>query len=198
MTLQIRARVTVFCGARVGRDPRHASAASALGRGLAERGVSVVYGAGGTGLMGILADAALGAGGEVIGVIPESLATHERLHRGLSATHVVADMHARKALMASLGDAFVALPGGFGTLEELFEVVTWAQLELHRKPAFAVNVARYYAPLATLIDAAVVEGYVTPAEQGAVRLVASVRELFDQLAEPLASARASKLGAGSE
>jgi len=131
--------------------------------------------------MGILADAALAAGGEVVGVIPEALATVELLHPRLTRTHVVADMHARKALMAELADAFVALPGGYGTLEELFEVVTWAQLGLHEKPTFVLDVGDYYAPLAALLDHAVESGYVAPTHRQVVRLLPSVEAVVAAL-----------------
>ncbi len=174
-------RVTVFCGSRTGHDPRHAAAAAALARSLAERGLGLVYGAGSCGLMGILADAALAAGGEVVGVIPEALATVELLHPRLTRTHVVADMHARKALMAELGDAFVALPGGYGTFEELFEVVTWAQLGMHEKPIFVLDVGGYYAPLATLLDHSVESGYIAPTHRETVRLLPSVEALIEAL-----------------
>ncbi len=174
-------RVAVFCGSRTGHDPRHAAAAAALGGALAARGVGVVYGAGGCGLMGILADAALAAGGEVVGVIPEALATVELLHPRLTRTHVVANMHARKALMAELADAFVALPGGYGTLEELFEVVTWAQLGLHERPTFWLDVGDYYAPLAALLDHAVESGYVAPTHRQVVRLLPSVEAVVAAL-----------------
>jgi uncharacterized protein (TIGR00730 family) len=174
-------RVAVFCGARTGHEPRHADAADALGRALAASGFGLVYGAGSTGLMGTLADGALAAGGEVIGVIPQALATPELMHGGLTQTLVVADMHARKARMAELSGAFVALPGGYGTLEELFEVVTWAQLGLHAKPVFVLDTADYYAPLAALLEHAASAGYLTPTDREVVRLVATVDELMDAL-----------------
>ncbi len=174
-------RVTVFCGSRTGHDPRHAAAAAALARSLAQHGLGLVYGAGGCGLMGILADAALAAGGEVVGVIPEALATVELLHPRLTQTHVVADMHARKALMAELGDAFVALPGGYGTFEELFEVVTWAQLGMHEKPIFVLDVGGYYAPLAALLDHAVASGFIAPTHRAVVRLLPSVEAVIEAL-----------------
>ncbi|MBN2192193.1 MAG: TIGR00730 family Rossman fold protein [Polyangiaceae bacterium] len=190
-------RVAVYCGARTGHDPRHSAAAAAFGNALAEQAFGLVYGAGSVGLMGILANAVLGGGGEVIGVIPETLATVELLHPGLTQTHVVADMHARKALMAALADAFVALPGGYGTLEELFEVVTWAQLGLHHKPVYVLDVAGYYAPLAALLDHMVVGGFVTPEKRGVVRLVPAVDALMAALvADEVRSPIHSSTGTG--
>jgi uncharacterized protein (TIGR00730 family) len=155
-------RICVFCGANFGRRPAYRLAAEATGRLLAARGLGLVYGGGAVGLMGAVADAALAAGGEVIGVIPEALATKEIAHQGLSALHVVPSMHARKALMAELADGFIALPGGFGTFEELFEVLTWAQLGLHKKPIGVLDVEGYFAALQGLRDHAEAEGLVRP------------------------------------
>ena len=145
-------RVCVFCGSSPGRDPRHAEAAAALARALAARGLSLVYGGGSVGLMGVLADHALAAGADVIGVIPQALAARELAHRRVADMRVVPTMHARKALMADLADGFVALPGGIGTFEELFEIVTWAQLGIHRKPVGVLNVTGYYDPLVALLQ----------------------------------------------
>jgi len=144
--------VCVFCGSRPGKDPAYPDAARTLGRTLAERGIRLVYGGGHVGLMGIVADAALEAGGEAVGVIPRSLLDREIGHSGLTGLHVVGSMHERKALMARLSDGFVALPGGTGTLEEFFEVLTWAQLGEHRKPCGLLNVAGYYDPLLAVFD----------------------------------------------
>ncbi len=155
-------RVCVFCGSNSGRDPRYASAARELGQLLAARGLGLVYGGGSVGLMGIIADAALDAGGEVVGVIPERLATKELLHTRVPDMRRVRDMHERKALMAELADAFIALPGGYGTLEELFEVITWAQLGFHRKNIGLLNIAGYFDPLVSLIDHAVTEAFIRP------------------------------------
>src|SRR6185503_14872599 len=140
-------RLCVFCGSSPGHDPAYGAAAAQLGRVLAERGIGLVYGGGRVGLMGILADAALAAGGEVIGVIPQALLDREIGHRGLTQLRVVDSMHSRKALMGDLADGFIALPGGIGTLEELFEVWTWAQLGLHRKPCGLLDANGFYAPL---------------------------------------------------
>lgn len=137
-------RVCVYCGSGVGCDPAFVSAAAAFGRLLAERGLGLVYGGGRVGLMGVLADAALSAGGEVVGVIPEALARKEVGHRGVTKLLVVANMHERKKAMADFADAFVALPGGVGTLEELFESFTWLQLGYHRKPVGVLNVNGYF------------------------------------------------------
>lgn len=144
--------VCVFCGSHPGNDPAYASAAQELGRTLAERDITLVYGGGHVGLMGVVADAALGAGGEAIGVMPRSLVDREIGHTGLTKLHVVSSMHERKALMSELSDGFIALPGGNGTLEEFFEVLTWAQLGEHAKPCGLLNVAGYYDPLLKVFD----------------------------------------------
>jgi uncharacterized protein (TIGR00730 family) len=144
--------ICVFCGSSRGNDPAYAEAASRLGRILAERDTTLVYGGGHVGLMGVVAGAALGAGGEVIGVMPRSLVDREIGHTGLTKLHVVGSMHERKALMSELADGFVALPGGNGTLEEFFEVLTWAQLGEHGKPCGLLNVAGYYDPLLRVFD----------------------------------------------
>jgi uncharacterized protein (TIGR00730 family) len=167
--------VCVYCGSSVGDDPAYATAAVALGRELAARGVGLVYGAGNVGLMGVVADAALAAGGKVVGVIPEALARWEVAHGGLTEIHVVQTMHERKALMADLSDAFIALPGGFGTLEELFEVLTWTQLGFHRdvpnKPCGILNVAGFYDPLLAFLDGMVERRFLRP-EHRALALAA--------------------------
>jgi hypothetical protein len=158
-------RVCVFCGSSVGQRPLYREAAARLGRLLAERGIEVVFGGGHVGLMGVLADAALAVGGRVIGVIPQALEERELAHRSLSELHVVESMHARKALMADLADGFIALPGGYGTFEELLEVVTWAQLRIHDKPSGLLNVGGFYDPLLAQIERAVVEGFVRQTHQ---------------------------------
>ena len=144
--------VCVFCGSSPGNDPDYAAAAQELGQTLAERGTTLVYGGGHVGLMGVVADAALGAGGEVIGVMPRSLVDREIGHTNLTKLHVVRSMHERKALMSELSEGFIALPGGNGTLEEFFEVLTWAQLGEHAKPCGLLNVAGYYDPLLAVFD----------------------------------------------
>jgi uncharacterized protein (TIGR00730 family) len=153
-------RICVFCGSNRGVRPAYGEAARQMGAELARRGITLVFGAGNVGLMGELADAALAAGGEVVGVIPESLIAWEVAHTGLTDLRIVGSMHERKALMADLSDAFVALPGGFGTFEEFCEVLTWAQLGLHPKPCALLNVAGYYDPLLALFDHAVAERFV--------------------------------------
>ena len=153
-------RISVFCGSSAGQRPEYASAAREMGEALARRGLGLVFGGGQVGLMGILADACLAAGGDVIGVIPRGLATKELAHPGLKDLRVVESMHDRKALMAELCDAFVALPGGFGTFEEFFEMLTWAQLGIHPKPCALLNVAGYFDPLLALIEHSVEEGFV--------------------------------------
>ena len=161
-------RVCVFCGSQPGRAPAHAAAARALGSELAARGIELVYGGGHVGLMGILADEVLARGGRAIGVIPRALLERELGHAGLTELHVVGSMHERKALMAELADAFVALPGGFGTLEEICEAITWAQLGLQRKPCALLDVEEYWAPLVALFDQAVAAGFVEPASRALV------------------------------
>ncbi|MFG2124485.1 TIGR00730 family Rossman fold protein [Streptomyces sp. NPDC048710] len=153
-------RITVFCGASEGARPEYATEAATLGRTLAMAGIGVVYGGASTGLMGIVADSALAHGGEVIGVIPRDLVAHEVAHQGLTAQYVVDSMHERKALMAKLGDGFVSLPGGMGTAEEFFEVVTWAQLGFHDKPCALVNTYGFYEPLLGFLRHAADEGFV--------------------------------------
>lgn len=161
-------RVGVYCGSSVGRDPAYALAARAFGALLARRGIGVVYGGGRVGLMGALADGALAEGGEVIGVIPEKLLRLEVGHAGLTRLEVVEGMHPRKLRMAELADAFVALPGGYGTLEELFEVTTWTQLEYHHKPVGLLDVNGYWAGLVGFLDHAVAQGFVRPLHRGLV------------------------------
>ena len=157
-------RLCVFCGSNAGHDPRYRSAAEGLGRLLAGRGIELVYGGGNVGLMGIIADACLAAGGTVIGVIPEALIGKEVAgrvvdHRGLTRLEVVASMHTRKARMAELADGFIALPGGFGTFEEFCEILTWGQLGFHVKPIGLLNVNGFYDALLALFDHAVAEGF---------------------------------------
>ena len=150
-------RVCVFCGASDGRDPRYIEAARAVGTGLAGRGIEVVYGGSRVGLMGAVADGALAAGGRVIGVIPAGLVDRELAHHGVTDLRIVATLHERKALMAELSDGFIALPGGLGTLEELTEVLSWAQLGLHTKPVGVLDVGGYFGPFIALLDHAVRE-----------------------------------------
>lgn len=155
-------RVCVFCGSSPGHDPAYADAAQAMGLALATRGVTLVYGGGRVGMMGAIAQAVLDAGGKVIGVIPEGLKRKELASEDLTELHVVSTMHERKQMMADLADAFVAMPGGFGTFEEFCEILTWAQLGLHGKPCGLLDVKGYYAGLLQLFDHAVHEGFLKP------------------------------------
>jgi uncharacterized protein (TIGR00730 family) len=173
-------RVCVYAGSNPGTRVAYAEAAAELARLLASRGIGVVYGGGRVGLMGTVADTALAAGGEVIGVIPQDLVDREIGHAGLTELHVVGSMHERKALMAELSDAFIALPGGAGTLEELIEVYTWSQLGLHDKPMGVLNVLGYYDGLAALLDHAVEEGFVRPQHRAALHSAATPAELLDR------------------
>ncbi len=155
----VLARVCVFCGSSSGTDPRYAEAAAQMGSELARRGIGLVYGGGSVGLMGVVADAVLAAGGEVTGVIPGFLHRREVAHGGVDDLRVVGSMHDRKALMADLADAFVALPGGIGTFEELFEALTWTQLGVHDKPVALLDVGDFWAPVLALLDRAVDDGF---------------------------------------
>jgi len=174
-------RVCVFAGSSPGADRGYRAAARDLGRRLAERGAGVVYGGASVGLMGAVADAALEAGGEVVGVIPRSLVERELAHPGLTELHEVGSMHERKALMAELSGGFVALPGGVGTLEELFEVYTWNQLGLHAKPLALFNVRGYYDGLARFLDLAVAERFVSPQHRAMLLVAGELDALLDGL-----------------
>lgn len=156
-------RICVFAGSRDGADPAYTEAAARLAEAIVAAGLGLVYGGGRVGLMGAVADAALAEGGEVIGVIPSALQRREIAHRGLTELHVVDSMHERKAMMAQLSGAFAALPGGFGTMDELVEAVTWSQLQIHSKPVGLLDVAGYWQPLRRLVDNAVDQGFVAPA-----------------------------------
>ncbi len=173
-------RVCVFCGSSSGANGRYAEAARQVGRALARRGVGLVYGGGSVGLMGIVADAALEAGGEVIGVIPRALQLRELAHDRLTELRVVGSMHERKALMAELSEGFVALPGGMGTLEELSEVLTWAQLGLHARPCGLLDVEGYYRPLIAFFDHAVAEGFIRPEHRRILHVAADPDALLEQ------------------
>jgi len=155
-------RLCVYCGSAAGIRPAYRAMAESLAASLLARGIGLVYGGGGTGLMGALADAVLAGGGEVIGVIPRGLMSRELTHSRLTTLHVVESMHERKARMAALADGFVALPGGLGTLEEILETLTWAQLGIHQKPVALLDVAGYWAGLLSLLRHAVAEGFVRP------------------------------------
>lgn len=181
MTLQ---RVTVFCGSSHGTRPAYTDAARAIGRELAGRGIGLVYGGGSVGLMGEVADAALAAGGEVIGVITEGLRKAEIAHGGLTRLEVTPTMHDRKAVMERLADGFIALPGGFGTWDELCEIVTWGQLGIHRKPVALLDVAGFWGPFLTAADHAVAEGFIRQVHRDTVQVAVTAAEAVDRLLAP--------------
>lgn len=158
-------RICVFCGSNPGVKPSYAEAAKAMGELLAHQSMELVYGGGHVGLMGIVADGVLNAGGRVIGVIPRALEQRELAHKGVQDLRVVESMHERKALMAELSDGFIAMPGGFGTFEEFCEILTWGQLGMHQKPCGLLNIEGYYSALLNLFDHAVIEGFVKPAHR---------------------------------
>ncbi len=173
----------VYCGSSGTVDPRHLRAAAELGGLAADRGVEIVFGGGHVGLMGALADGALAAGGRVVGVIPAQLQSREHGHRGVGELIVVDSMHTRKRRMFELSDAFCVLPGGLGTLDELFEIVTWRQLGLHDKPVVLVNLEGYWTPLLKLLDHQTAAGYLRPRERGIFRVVEEVAAVFDAMAD---------------
>lgn len=174
-------RICVFCGSKSGDDPAFEAAARAFGQLLAERELELVYGGGRVGMMGAVADAVLDGGGSVIGVIPEALAEKEVAHEDLTQLYLVASMHERKATMAKLSDAFVALPGGFGTLEEFCEVLTWAQLGLHSKPCGLLDVGGFWQPLSDFFDRCVASGFVGTAERELVLIESDPARLLERL-----------------
>jgi len=175
-------RVCVYAGSNPGRDPAYAEAARALAAELAGRGIGLVYGGGKVGLMGVIADAVLDAGGEAIGVMPQALIDREIGHPRLTELKVVGSMHERKAQMAELADAFVALPGGIGTLEELIEVYTWSQLGIHEKACGVLNVRGYYDGLAAFLDHAVIEGFLRTQHRAVLTVAEHPAHLLDALA----------------
>jgi uncharacterized protein (TIGR00730 family) len=174
-------RVCVFCGSNKGEDPTYAELSRALGRALAARGLGLVYGGASVGLMGLIADTVLAQGGEAIGVIPSSMVDRELAHTGLTRLHVVNTMHERKALMAELSDAFVALPGGLGTLDELFEAATWAYLGIHSKPIGLLNHEGYYDALLAFLDHATAQGFIRPAARALIRTAPDVDSLLGSI-----------------
>jgi len=177
-------RVCVFCGSARGSSPAYAEAAAELGAALAASGTGLVYGGGDVGLMGIVADATLAAGGEVIGVMPEALVAKEIAHRGLTELRVTSSMHERKALMAELADGFIALPGGLGTFDELCEILTWGQLGLHNKPVVLLDVDGYWGPFSALLDSAVATGFLREIHRGLAHRAASVPAALELLHAP--------------
>jgi uncharacterized protein (TIGR00730 family) len=171
--------ICVYCGSNPGRDPGFTSTARQIGRLLAERDIRLIYGGGQVGLMGEVADAALSAGGEVVGVIPEFLALKEIAHSGLTELHVVESMHARKALMVELAEGFIALPGGIGTMEELFEIWTWSQLGQHKHPVGLLNVNGYYDDLVAFLDRMAAQGFVDETHRNGLKVDADIGHLLD-------------------
>jgi uncharacterized protein (TIGR00730 family) len=174
-------RLCVFCGSSTGSDPAFADAAKETGAALAAAGIELVYGVGNVGLMGALADATLAAGGKVIGVIPQFLMAKELGHRGATELRVVQSMHERKALMADLADGFIALPGGFGTLDEFCEILTWAQLGLHNKPCGLINVSGFYDPFLQQIDRAVTDRLIRPEHRALILSDTAASGLLEQM-----------------
>lgn len=169
-------RVGVYCASAIGNDPAYRAEAEALGRGIAAAGMGLVYGGAIRGLMGVLADAAFAAGAEVIGVLPDALKGREIAHNGITRLEMVGTMHERKARINELADALIALPGGFGTLDELLEAVTWAQIGIHQKPCILVNTLNYWDGLLAFIDTAVARGFVTPENRALLRVTANATE----------------------
>lgn len=165
-------RICVFCGSADGADPAYAQTARELGQRIASAGFGLVFGGTSIGLMGILADAALAQGGEVIGLLPEVLSDREIAHRGLTHLHFVGTMHERKALMYEHADAFIALPGGYGTLDEFIEIVTWAQLKIHQKPCILINVNGYYDGFLAFLDHGMSEGFIKPENRKLIQVAA--------------------------
>lgn len=174
-------RLCVFCGSNPGVRPEYLTAARELGNVLVDRGFGLVYGGASIGLMGAIADTVLERGGKVIGVMPETLVAREVAHKGLSELHVVKTMHERKALMAEKSHGFIAMPGGFGTFEELFEVITWAQLGIHRKPIGLLNIAGYYQALNAMVDLGIEEGFIPSIHRDLILLDETPGGLIDQI-----------------
>lgn len=186
-------RICVFAGSNTGRRPEYQQAARSLAQAIVARGIGLVYGGASVGLMGVIADTVLAGGGEVLGVIPRGLFRQEVPHNGLTQLHEVASMHERKALMADLSDGFIALPGGFGTFDELFEIVTWSQLGLHNKPVGLLNVAGYFDPLFALVAHASAEGFIPPSHQSLLMHEDNPMNLLDRFATYTPQAKVSKL-----
>lgn len=174
-------RIAVYCGSSGGVGNQYLEAARETGRYLAEHHIDVVYGGGRVGMMGAVANAALSAGGRVYGVIPEKLKTREIAHDGLTELHVVDGMHPRKTMMANMADAFIALPGGWGTLEEIFEAVTWTQLNYHKKPVGLLNIRGYYDHLVKFLDHAAAEGFIRPMHRPLLSSSDSLETLLDRM-----------------
>ncbi|MGV6852694.1 MAG: LOG family protein [bacterium] len=187
--------VCVYCGSSCGRNPAYIEAAKKLGQQLAEHGIRLVYGGASIGIMGAVADAVLAHGGQVTGIIPDALKIDEVFHPGLTELHVVDSMHTRKKMMADLSDGFIAMPGGFGTMEELFEILTWAQLGFHRKPSALLNIANYYDDLITFIAHTSNEGFVSSEHANMLIHSHSSLELLEKMhayQAPMADKRVKK------
>ena len=172
-------RICVFCGSSVGLRKQYEDAAVAMARSLAARGIDLTYGGGSVGLMGVIADEMLRQGREVIGIIPQAIASREIAHNYLTELRVVRSMHERKSLMTELSDGFIALPGGFGTFEELFEVITWAQLGIHEKPIGILNVAGYFDPILEMVDRGIDEEFIRPQYRDLILVSENAEELLD-------------------
>jgi uncharacterized protein (TIGR00730 family) len=178
-------RVAVYCGSALGNNPVFRAEAVALGAAIAQAGIGLVYGGACRGLMGVLADGALAAGGEVIGVLPDALRGREIAHHGLTSLELVSTMHERKARIHNLADAILALPGGYGTLDELLEAITWAQIGLHAKPCILINTAGYWNGLLAFLDTAVAEGFIEAKNRNLVRVAANAAEALALAVNPL-------------
>jgi len=185
-------RICVFAGSNPGTRPEYQQAARSLAQAMLARGLGLVYGGASVGLMGVIADTVIAGGGEVLGVIPRGLFRQEVPHRGLAQLYEVASMHERKALMADLSDGFIALPGGYGTFDELFEIITWAQLGLHNKPVGVLNIAGYFEPLFALIAHASTEGFISPSHQSLLMHEDNPMNLLDRFAAYTPQAKVSK------
>ncbi len=173
--------ICVYCGSSPGKNPVYIETAKTLARSMVAQDIGLVYGGAGIGIMGALADAVLAAGGRVTGVIPQMLVDKEVAHQGLSELHVVKSMHERKTLMAELSDGFIALPGGLGTLEELFEILTWALLGIHRKPCAVLNVCNYYDKLSAFLDHAAAEGFIKPGQRSLLIVSDRTEQLLERM-----------------
>jgi uncharacterized protein (TIGR00730 family) len=182
-------RLAVYCGSSMGSNPAFAEAARAIGKEMAQRGIGLVYGGGHRGLMGVVADSALDAGGEVHGVIPQALVDLEVAHTGLTELHTVTSMHERKAKMTELTDAFIALPGGIGTFDELFEAWTWNALGYHAKPFALLNVSGFWDGLIGFLDQATMSGFMSPARRAQLLVGTDIGDVIDRLDDAIAAAR---------
>ena len=191
----LKGKICVFTGSRPGARPEYAEAARRLGRALVERKLGLVYGGGNVGLMSVVADTVLAMKGQVTGVIPDALVTKEVAHEGLSELRIVKSMHERKAVMADLSDGFIAMPGGIGTMEEFFEVLSWAQLGIHNKPCALLNAGDYYRPLINFLDHAVAEDFLKPAHRSLLFVEAEPETLLDRIEAFIATHAAQRFDA---